>query len=92
MWWVYILQNDTSEKFYTGYTADITRRIFEHNCKKAHPWASRQQGIWKLTYKESFESKTAAISREKEIKKHKSRVYIESLISSEHQKNYGVVD
>jgi putative endonuclease len=82
MWWVYILQNDTSRKFYTGFTADINRRLSKHNCKKAHPWASRQQGTWKLVYKEPFESKNAAILREKEIKKHKSRVYIETLIRS----------
>jgi putative endonuclease len=40
-----------------------------------------KRGIpWKVVYIEKFNSKSAAFGREREIKKRKSRKYIESLI------------
>jgi putative endonuclease len=37
---------------------------------------------WRLVYTEEFEDRTSAIKREREIKKKKSRKYIEFLIAS----------
>lgn len=46
MWYVYILESQSvSEKFYTGFTNDLKRRVTEHNApdnkghtKKYQPW------------------------------------------------------
>ena len=82
MHWVYILQNDISGKFYIGYTEDLQRRIAEHHCNKKGRWCNQQQGQWQLAHKESFSNKREALIREKEIKRKKSRRYIEHLIQN----------
>ena len=77
---VYILYSYILDKFYIGYTNDLERRLSEHNRKKGK---FTDAGIpWKLVYKEQFNSKQEAMSREKYIKSRKSKQYIQSLIQS----------
>jgi len=53
--------------------------IFKHN---AGATPSTRTGIpWRMIYFETFKNKHDAILRESEIKKMKSRIYIEKLIS-----------
>ncbi len=79
-WFVYILYSEKINKYYVGYTSDLTVRLERHN----NGWGKySSRGIpWKIVYFEKFETKTEAIKRENEIKKKKSRKYIEKLISS----------
>jgi putative endonuclease len=74
----YILYSESIDKFYTGYTADLEKRIQRHN----NAWGNfSSRGIpWKLVYFEVFDNKSDAIKREFQIKKNKSRKYIEDLI------------
>jgi len=44
--------------------------------------ATKKASDWKIVYTEIFDSKAAAYQREMEIKKKKSRKYIEALVSS----------
>jgi putative endonuclease len=67
-------------RYYIGYTSDITCRLDKHNAGSTI--STRSGRPWELVYSEEFREKTQAILREKEIKKKKSRVYIEKLISS----------
>lgn len=63
---IYILQcNDGT--LYTGYTVDIERRIKLHETGKGAKY-TRGRGPFKLLYKESFSTKSAALQREYEIK------------------------
>lgn len=75
--YTYILYSISKNKYYVGQTIDIQKRIFEHNITK-------NLGVndWVLKYFESFNSRAEAVRREVEIKKKKSRFYIEKLISS----------
>ena len=67
-------------KYYVGSTSNIERRLSEHNIGKSN---FTKKGIpWKLKYQESFDIKAEALKREKDIKKMKSRKYIEMLIGS----------
>ena len=79
MWFVYIIYSNKIDRYYVGYTDDLEWRLERHN----GGWGKyTKRGVpWKLKYTESFESKTEAIKREREIKKKKSRKYIEKLIS-----------
>ena len=76
---VYIIYSTTLDQFYVGHTENIEDRLFRHtnsgskSTKKAHDW--------KLVYTEAFNTKSEAMKREVEIKKKKSRKYIESLIA-----------
>ncbi|NOX18066.1 MAG: GIY-YIG nuclease family protein [Chlorobi bacterium] len=78
MFYVYILYSENIDKFYVGYTSDLTKRIARHNSG----WGkfSSRGAPWKIVYFEKYNSKSDAIKRENEIKKKKSRKYIEALI------------
>ena len=77
-YYVYIIYSPSQDKYYTGYSADPLERQEEHNMGAT---ASTRPGRpWILVYKEEYPNKHTAIIREKEIKKMKSRKFIESLI------------
>ena len=76
----YILYSTKLEKYYVGSTPDIQRRIMDHNRGKEK---FTKTGVpWVLMHKEIFETLAEARKRELQIKKQKSRKYIEQLISS----------
>lgn len=78
MWFTYIIYSVKLDRYYIGYTDNLSWRIERHN----QGWGrfTRTGVPWKLVYYESFPTKSDAIKREREIKRKKSRVYIENLI------------
>ncbi|RMH60821.1 MAG: GIY-YIG nuclease family protein [Calditrichaeota bacterium] len=78
MWFVYILYSDSIDRYYIGSTENLDWRLERHNAG----WGKyTKRGIpWRIVYTESHENKTAAQKRERQIKKKKSRKYIEFLI------------
>ena len=77
---LYILQSESTGRFYVGSTNDLARRLDEH--QRGHSLATRARGPWKLVYQESFESLPEARRRELEIKRWKSAKLVASLIST----------
>ena len=55
---------------YVGYTNDLNKRIDLHNNNKGAKFTRGRK--WKLIYKEKFDSKKEAISREYYIKKNRT--------------------
>ena len=80
MFYTYIIYSGEIDKYYVGSTNDLPRRLEDHNRGKDK--YSRLGKAWKLMYFEKYETRPEAFSREREIKKMKSRVYIEKLIRS----------
>jgi putative endonuclease len=78
LFYTYILQSDKSGRFYIGHSADLEKRITYHNSGKVK--ATRNKGPWKYVYFEVYETKVEANRRELDIKKKKSRKYIEFLL------------
>ena len=78
MFFVYILQSQTSGRFYIGYSEFPERRLTEHNSGKVK--STRPFRPWIKVHTESFASEAEAIRREKSIKAMKSRIYIQNLI------------
>jgi putative endonuclease len=77
-YFVYILYSDKNKKFYIGSCEDLSIRLTQHNSGRNK---STHSGIpWHLKYFENYETRKLAVKREMEIKKKKSRQYIESLI------------
>jgi putative endonuclease len=66
--YVYIIANRKLGALYTGVTNDIARRIVEHRDKTGSRFA-RKYDVWRLVYIEPHDEITAAIAREKAIKK-----------------------
>jgi len=74
----YILCSQRSKKYYIGSTMNLDKRVEKHNRGEVK---STKSGIpWNLVYFESFESRSEAFVREHQIKKKKSRKYIETLL------------
>src|SRR5688572_24134318 len=79
-YFVYILYSEITGKYYVGQTENIENRLQIHNSGRN---LSTKAGLpWILKYTEEFPTRTEAANREIEIKKKKSRKYIEWLISS----------
>ena len=78
MFFVYILQSQTSGRFYIGYSEWPDRRLAEHNSGKVK--STRPYRPWRKVYVEQFATELEAIGREREIKSQKSRTYLEKLI------------
>jgi putative endonuclease len=76
--YTYIILSKKLQTYYIGSTSDINKRLIRHNAgfekytKRGVPWI--------LVYHEKFDSKSEATKREYEIKRKKSKRYIEQLI------------
>ena len=69
-YYVYMLKSlEEKTVTYVGYTSDIKKRIKLHNIGKGAKFTRGRK--WKLIYKEKFNSKKEAISREYYIKKNR---------------------
>lgn len=80
MHYVYVLHSDRLGKYYVGRTENISKRLEDHNAGRST--YTKRGRPWVLVYEERFEEKADAIAREMEIKKRKSRLYIEKLVQS----------
>ena len=79
MGFLYILQSDSSGRFYVGSTDDLDRRVSEH--QRGKNLATRGRGPWKLVHDEKFDTLSEARRRESEIKRWKSAKLIQALIA-----------
>jgi putative endonuclease len=73
MFYTYILQRETSNRYYIGSTEDVSRRVAEHNRGKSN--SIKAYRPCKLVYCERFESLAKARQREQEIKSWESHEY-----------------
>jgi len=65
--YVDIVSNKTNAVLYTGVTSDLKKRIWEHRESMIEGF-TKKYNVKKLVYYEVFDSITAAITREKQIK------------------------
>ena len=77
-YYVYILYSISVDRYYVGQTSNLEDRLKRHNQGRSKYTKS---GIpWKLMYKESFETRSEAMAREKKIKSSESRDQLRSYI------------
>ena len=81
MYFVYILFSTKTNRYYIGSTDNLESRLKHHNAG-ATPSTRAGAPHWEFKYIESLTDRTAALKRELEIKKKKSKRYIEWLIRS----------
>ena len=75
-YYVYILQG--SKNFYVGFTADLKKRVNQHNTNKN--FSTKNRGPWKLIFYESYLNKYDALRREKYLKSTKGKTTIRSML------------
>ena len=80
MFYVYILQSLKDLSYYVGQCDDLDRRMSKHFDEMSKYTSSKRP--LRLRYFEKYSTRTEALRRENEIKKYKSRKYIESLIGT----------
>ena len=74
-----LISNDSKKVTYVGYTNDIKKRIKLHNDGRGAKFTKGRN--WKLIYKENFNTKGQAISREYYIK---NNIKLRNLIKNKH--------
>ena len=77
---VYVLRC-ADETLYTGYTTDVERRVAEHDCGEGAKYTRGRTPV-ELVHVEAFDSQSAAMSREWEIKQ-LSRAEKEALVDGD---------
>ncbi|MBI4662377.1 MAG: GIY-YIG nuclease family protein [Verrucomicrobia bacterium] len=66
MFYVYVLQSRSDQGLYIGYSANLRRRITEHQHGLAFATAFR--GPWRLIYYEAYLEEEDALGRERYLK------------------------
>ena len=71
MYWAYIIQSETSGRFYCGSTSDVARRVRQHNDPQyvLSKTTKRFEGPWVLVWSEAYSTRAEAMAREKQVKK-----------------------
>jgi len=80
MFYTYIIYSKTLNKYYVGSCQDINKRIDDHLNSRSKFTKSAKD--WEIKYFETFLTRSEACKRELQIKKMKSRKYIEDLIKT----------
>jgi putative endonuclease len=75
MYKVYVLYSSKYNKIYIGYTGNLEGRLLSHNELSKKGWTIKFRP-WILVHKEEFETKAAALKREKELKTAAGRRFI----------------
>ena len=77
-YFTYILQSKKDHRYYIGSTADLDRRLMEHNSGKTQSLRYRRPLF--VIYFETFNTRAEAEGREKQIKSYKGGRAFKSLI------------
>ncbi len=77
MIFVYILQSMVTERYYAGHAKNVENRLGEHNAGETR---STRSGIpWRIVHVEEFETRSAAMEKERIIKSRGIGRYLKSL-------------
>ncbi|MEM9885660.1 MAG: GIY-YIG nuclease family protein [Bacteroidota bacterium] len=79
MFTVYVLYSEKYDKIYIGYTSNLAERFKSHNelGKKGYTIKYRP---WQIIHTEEFETKSAAMKREKQLKAGQGRQWIRATL------------
>ena len=80
---VYILKSHKDESYYVGHTRDLDSRLQRHNQGRVNYTKSKRP--WQLVYVEQYSDRSSAMAREQDIKKRKSKEFIDSLVRMSRQ-------
>jgi len=77
-YYFYIVYSSNKDRYYIGHTNDLDGRLRRHNGN--HKGFTGSYNDWELLYSETYEDKSSAYAREREVKSWKSRKRIEDLL------------
>ena len=79
MYTIYIIKSLIKNRYYISHTADLNKRLKEHNSGKTK--STKAYTPWEIVYTENYGTKSQAVKREFEIKSYKSGIKFHSLIT-----------
>jgi len=80
VYYLYILQSETTGRYYIGQSQDVPERLACHNANYSKSLKNR--GPWRLVYTEQYKTRSEAMRRESQLKSWKDRRMIEKLLSA----------
>ena len=80
VYYLYILQSETTGRFYIGQSQDVPDRLAHHNANYSKSLKNR--GPWRLVHTEQYKTRSEAMFRERQLKSWKDRRMIEKLFST----------
>ena len=89
MFYVYILYSKRSDKYYTGLTSDVNRRMEEHNNPSVYNNYTSKHIPWELkVFFGCSEVRGEGLIIERFIKNQKSRIFLEKIIAEKENPAY----
>ncbi|OGU72863.1 MAG: hypothetical protein A2V93_01835 [Ignavibacteria bacterium RBG_16_34_14] len=82
-YFLYILKSQNKDKFYTGISSDPNKILLYHN--SIEKGFTARYRPWKIVFTLEMKSKEEAMKVEKRIKRMKSKVYLQKIISGEYK-------
>jgi len=79
-YFVYVLRNLSTGRFYKGYCTDLVQRLGQHNAGLTK--STKNRGPWELVYEEVMATRAEAISRERFLKSGQGRVWIKRVLEA----------
>ena len=76
MYFVYVLKSEKDNKFYSGITNNLERRLVEHNKRKSSTSSTKNRGPFVVIYFEKVENRKIAREREKYLKSGSGREFV----------------
>lgn len=76
MYYIYVIQSEKDELFYTGFTRDLQNRLHEHNAGKVASTKNRR--LFRLIYFEACLNEQDATAREKYLKTGMGKRYLKN--------------
>jgi putative endonuclease len=80
MFFIYVLQNFSSGRHYTGFTSDLAQRLGQHNAGITK--STKNRGTWTLVYQEQFATRSEAMRRERFLKSGQGREEMRKILAS----------
>lgn len=84
MFYVYVLQSETDDGLYIGFSTDLRRRLKEHQAGKS--FATSYRGPWRLIYYEAYLEEADAVGREEYLKSGGGRRFLKAQLRNHLQK------
>ncbi len=85
MFYVYAIQSLKDGRIYVGMTADINKRIQQHN--SGATFSTKPFIPWKLIHTEAFSNRAFARTKEKYLKSGVGKEFLKSIANNKQQPN-----
>jgi putative endonuclease len=87
-YWVYIIQSQSSGRYYCGYSDNVDRRVSQHNDPKYQLTRTTKiwKGPWQIIWTQECANESEAVVLERKIKKRGIDRYLQAQLAESRQR------